>query len=165
MHTRIRIGLAAVSVVAAVFVAGYALAGAVAPASFVSAGTTRYAMVSRGPLQTATTSSSTYVDIPGMATTISVPANKTAELIITFSGMVNTCDAMYVRAVVDGSAALPSETQFQWNFKGGADSHAFTFYTTVKAGSHRVKIQWHGLSTCAQQFIASRSMIVTANIH
>jgi len=165
MRTRFRLGLLVVAVVAAVFVAGYAVAGSITPASFVTSGTTRYAMVSMGPTETTTTTSTAFVDIAGMSTTIRVPSGKTAELIITFSAMVNTCSAMYVRAVVDGSAASPSYTQFQWNFSGGADSHAFTFYKTVKAGSHTVAMQWEGLTSCSQQFMASRSMIVTANIH
>ena len=167
MRTSFRLGLPLVAVVAAVFVAGYAVAASITPASFVSSGTTRYAMVSKGPAaaDNAMTTSTTFVGMPGMSTNINVPSGKTAELIVTFSGMVNTCDAMYVRAVVDGSAASPSYTQFQWNFSGGADSHAFTFFKSVKGGSHTVAIQWHGLSSCPQQFVSARSMIVTANIH
>jgi hypothetical protein len=72
---------------------------------------------------------------------------------------------MYVRAVIDGSSALPYNTQLQWNFSGGADSHAFTFYKTITEGLHTVAMQWHGLTSCGQQFMAARSMIVTANIH
>ena len=165
MRSRFRFGMAMVAVVAAVFVAGYAVAASVVPASFVTAGTTRYAMVAVNPSSTTTTTSASFVDMPGMSTSISVPAGRVAEVMIDFSGMVNTCDAMYVRAVIDGSAASPAYTQFQWNFNGGADSHAFTFVKTVKAGPHTVKMQWHGLTSCSQQFIAARSMIVTANIH
>jgi hypothetical protein len=165
MRTRFRLGLLVVAVVAAVFVAGYAVAGSITPASFVTSGTTRYAMVSRGPTTTTTTTSTAFVDIAGMSTAVDIPSGKTAELIITFSAMVNTCSAMYVRAVVDGSAASPSYSSDLWDFSGGADSHAFTFYKTVKEGSHTVAMQWEGLDSCAQQFMASRSMIVTANIH
>ena len=165
MRTRFRVGLPVVSVIAAVFVAGYAVAASIAP-SFVSPGSTRYAMVSVGPTSTTATTSATFVDITGLTTVVNIPSGKTAELIINFSGEVNTCDAMYVRATVDGASAAPAYTQLQWNFNGGADSHSFTFYDKgVGAGSHRVAMQWHGLTTCAQQFMAARSMIVTANIH
>lgn len=165
MRTRIRLVLPVVAVVAAVFGAGYTLAASVGPASFATAGTTRYAMVAAGPTNTITTTSTTFVDVAAMATNITIPPNRVAELIVTFSAMVNTCSAMYIRAVVDGSAAAPAYTQFQWDFSGGADSHAFTFYKAVKSGVHTVKIQWEGLTNCAQQFMAARSMIVTANIH
>jgi hypothetical protein len=52
-----------------------------------------------------------------------------------------------------------------WDLNGGAQSHAFTFIARVDAGVHTVKIQWRGLSNCAQQFVAARSMVVIANIH
>lgn len=165
MRTRFRVGLAFVSVVVAVFVTGYAVAASIAPA-FVSAGSTRYAMVARGPTDTTTTTSTVFVRISGMSTAVDIPSGKTAELIITFSAMVNTCSAMYVRATVDGVAAGPSYTQFQWDFSGGADSHSFTFFRKgLGSGSHTVAMQWEGLTNCAQQFMAARSMIVTANIH
>jgi len=165
MRIRIHVGLAVVTVAAAVFLAGYAVAGAVAP-TFVSPGTTRYAMVARGPLDGISTTSSTFVDITGLSVIIGIPSGKHAELIVTFSGEVNTCDAMYVRATVDGAAAVPGYAQLQVAEGGGADSHSFTFYkTAVGPGPHTVAMQWRGLSTCDHQFMAARSMIVTANIH
>jgi hypothetical protein len=75
---------------------------------------------------------------------------------------------MYIRAVVDGGAAAPAETQLQYRIGQnlGADSHSFTFYKKgVGSGVHTVAIQWHGLTTCDHQFMAARSMVVTANIH
>jgi hypothetical protein len=84
MRTRIRLGLGLAAVVATVFIAGYTLAASVAPATFVPAGTTRYAMVSRG--DTATTTSTSWVAIPGLLTDITVPAGKVANVIVTFSG-------------------------------------------------------------------------------
>jgi hypothetical protein len=166
MRIRSHVGLALVTVAAVVFLAGYAAAGAVAAGyaaagavapTFVSpAGTTRYAMVARGPLDGIATTSSIFVDITGLSVIIGIPSGKHAELIVTFSGEVNTCDAMYVRAY----------TQLQWAFGGGADSHSFTFFKKdVGPGSHTVAMQWRGLSTCDHQFMDARSMIVTANIH
>lgn len=167
MRTRFRVGLAFVSVVVAVFVAGYAVAASIAP-EFVGAGSTRYAMVARGPLDTTTTQSTTFVNIVGLSVGIGIPSGRTAELIINFSGEVNSCDVMYVRAVVDGGAAGPSYTQLQYRVGQnlGADSHSFTFYKKGGgSGAHTVAMQWRGLSTCDHQFMAARSMIVTANIH
>lgn len=165
MRTRFRVGLALVTVVVAVFVAGYAVSASLSP-SFVSAGSTRYAMKSAGPTDTITTTSTSFVNIAGMSTGVAVPSGKHADLIITFSAMVNTCSAMYVRATIDGAPAAPEYTQFQWDFSGGADSHSFTFYAkSIGSGSHKVAMQWEGLTNCPQQFMAARSMIVTANIH
>ena len=163
MHKKLRLGVAVAAAMVATSVAGYAVASTVSPSSFVSAGTVRFAMVSASSPQT--TTSTTYVNIPGMNTGFNVPPGKTADVMITFSGEVNTCHAMLVRAVVDGSAALPSETQFQWNLSGGADSHAFSFFTKVGPGVHNVAVQWHGLYTCAQEFISNRSTIITVNLH
>ena len=166
MRIRIHVGLVVATVTAAVLLAGYAVAEAVAPTFVSPPGTTRYAMVAKGPLDPIATTSSTFVDITGLSVIIGIPSGKHAELIITFSGEVNTCDAMYVRATVDGAAAKPAETQLQWNFSGGADSHSFTFYKKdVGPGSHTVAMQWRGLSTCDHQFMDARSMVITANIH
>jgi hypothetical protein len=167
MRTRIRLGVLVGSMIAASLVAGYALAASAGIDTFTPQGVTRYAMVASngGSGNNAITTSTTYVDMPGMATSISVPTGKTADDIVTFSGMANTCDATLVRAVVDTAVASPAEVQFMWNHSGGAESHAFTFFRTVKSGLHTVKIQWRGLTSCAQQFMAARSMVVTANIH
>jgi len=165
MRTRFRVGLALVSVVVALSVAGYAVAASIA-SDFVGSGSTRYAMVAMGPETSTTTTSIDFVDIADMSVVVGIPSNKMADLIITFSAEVNTCDAMFVRATIDGTAAAPSYTQFQWNFSGGADSHSFTFFQKgIGSGSHTVAMQWHGLSTCVWQFMAARSLIVTANIH
>jgi hypothetical protein len=165
MRTKIRLGMATIAAVAALSVAGYAFAATINPA-FSPAGVTRYAMVQQGPTVTATTTSTTFVNMPGMSVAVSIPSGKTADLIVTFSAQVNSCLAMLVRATVDGSAALPSSTQFFWQAGNtGADSRAFTFFQhNVGAGSHTVRIQWAGVTSCANEFVAARSMIVTANI-
>jgi hypothetical protein len=168
MRIRIRLGVLVGSMIAAALVAGYALAASVGPDAFTQQGVTRYAMVASdgGSGGNATTASTTYVDMPGMATSISVPTGKTADVIVAFSGMANTCSALYVRAVIDSAVASPAEVQFMWNLSGGAESHAFTFFGKAKSGAHTVKVQWKGLSCASgQQFMAARSMIVTANVH
>jgi hypothetical protein len=169
MRTRFRFSIVAVAVAVAVFVAGVSVATAfVRRPAFVHAGTTRYAMSSAGPAAPVTTNSTSFVEIPGLANTIKIGTGKTAELIINFSGEVNSCDVMYVQAVVDGVPASPSSTQliYRAGQNTGADSTAFTFfYKGLGAGTHRVAMQWHGLSACNQQFMDSRSMVVTANIH
>lgn len=84
---------------------------------------------------------------------------------INFSAEVNTCSAVEVRASVDGVAAAPGPVQLQWDLNGGADSHSFTFFDkAVGSGSHTVSMQWAGLTSCAQEFMSARSMVITANI-
>ena len=135
---------------------------------FAPKGTTLYAMASAEPSDTTTTNSTDFVDIAGLSTVINIPKHKTAELIINFSGEVNSCDVMFVRATVDGAAAAPSDTQLQYRIGQnlGAESLSFTFFAqNVNPGSHTVAMQWHGGSNCGSQFMAARSMIVTANVH
>jgi hypothetical protein len=166
MRTKIRLVMVAVAAVAALSVAGYTF-GAGINQAFAPAGVTRYAMVQQGPTATATTTSTSFVNMPGMSVAVAIPSGKAADLIVTFSAMVNSCFAMQVRATVDGSAALPSSTQFFWQAANtGADSRAFTFFQqNVGAGSHTVRIQWAGVTSCSSEFVAARSMVVTANIH
>ncbi len=163
MHKGIRVSLVAVAVISAVFAAGFAVAATVSP-SFVNSGTTRYAMVSAE--DAITTQSTSFVDVPGLSSVVHIPSGKVADLIIDFSGEINTCDGTLGRATIDGAAASPSSTQLMWNLNGGAESHAFTFYARgVGSGSHTVTIQWAGVSSCNHQFMSARSMIITANIH
>jgi hypothetical protein len=162
MSRKVRFGFLAVTALAAATATGYALA-AVAP-NLVPAGTTRYAMAVGQDSQTST--STTYVNIPNLSVGFSIPSGRSADLMITFSGEVNSCTPIEARAVIDGVAALPSETQLFWPDNIGAQSQGFTFWRrNVPAGLHTVAMQWHGLTSCSQQFISNRSMVVTANIH
>lgn len=163
MSRKVRFGVAFATILAAVFVTGYTVAAQLSPA-LVPAGTVRFGMASASNAVNST--STTYVNIPGMHVGFVVPSGQHADLIIAFSGEVNSCTAIEVRAVVDGVAASPSETQLFWPDNIGAQSHSFTFYTTaLPSGTHNVFIQWHGLTNCNQQFISNRSLIVTVNDH
>ncbi len=145
--------------------AGYAAATNIQPALFLASGTTRYATATAEDPQN--TTSTSFVNIPNLSTTITIGTGKTADLMIDFSGELNGCSAIFVRAVVDGATTSPSSAQVFWPLAGlGAASHGFTFVKkAVKSGTHTVAIQWQELSNCAQAFISSRSMVVTANIH
>ena len=162
MSGRVRFGVVAAAGVALVFATGYTIAG-VHP-SYVGTGVSRYVMANATDPQNSTSTS--YVTIPNMSVGAAVPSGQVADLIITFSGEVNSCTPIEIRAVVDGVPALPGETQLFWPDNIGAQSHGFTFFQRkVPAGSHTVAIQWHGLAACNQQFISNRSLVVTANIH
>lgn len=159
--------IAVLAAIAAVLsVTSYVLAAVVS--DFVPKGTTLYAMVSAEDGDTTTTTSTDFVDIAGLSTLINIPKHKTAELVINFSGDVNSCDIMYVRAAVDGAAAAPAQTQFLYRLGEslGSESHSFTFFAEgVNSGLHTVTMQWHGLSNCHNQFMGARTMVVTANVH
>lgn len=112
------------------------------------------------------TTSTSFVDVPALDTTVTVPTGKVADFVIQFSGVVNSPDYMYTRARVDNSNAQPGDTQIfskPTSSTVGASAHAFNYYLFgVAAGTHRIRIQWKGNG--GQQFMSDRSMIVIANV-
>ena len=160
---KLRAAIAALGLFVAASATGYFFAANV-QANYVTAGTTRYAMVAAQDAQTSTSTS--FVSIPGLSTTVTVPSGKVADLIIDFSGEVNSCSAMSVRAVVDSTASSPTSAQIFWPTGGGAQAEAFTFFAkAVKSGTHTVAIQWSEITACSQMFISSRTMVITSNVH
>lgn len=126
------------------------------------AGVTRYAW--DASTTAVSTTSTSFVDMPSMSQTIVVPSGKNADIFVTFSGMMNTGGAGYVRVNVDGLIASPGEVQMVWDISGGAAAHAFTFFKTAGSGSHVVKMQWRGIGGDSV-FVSYRSMLVTVNIY
>lgn len=109
------------------------------------------------------TTSTSFVEVPSLSTNILVPDGKVADVVIEFSGQVNSPDALYVRALVDTTQASPGPVQVFYNTGGGATTQGFNFYRLgVPSGSHRISIQWRGLG--GQQYMRYRSMIVLVNI-
>lgn len=155
--------------VVAVLVAFVSISAAVALAAtqgLQPKGVMRVAAVSA--FDAVNTSSTSYVDLPNLSTSFKVPAGQTADVIIQFSGSMNSPSALYARAVVDGTAADPNNAgngpQMFWGVGGGATAQAFNFYKFgVGSGGHTVKIQWAGLS--GQQFMSYRSLVVFVNLH
>ena len=163
MSRKVLFGTSSAVVLAALFVTGYTVAAQLSPA-ILPAGSVRFGTAAASDPRTST--STTYVNIPNMHVGFVVPKGQHADLIITFSGEVNSCTPIEARAIVDGSPANPSETQLFWPDGIGAQSHGFTFFTQgLSAGTHNVFIQWHGLTNCNQQFISNRSLVVTINNH
>lgn len=113
-----------------------------------------------------TTPLSTPVDIPNLSTSFTVPAGKTADIVIIFSGTVATGQAAFVRPLIDGVSTEPQGlTQIAFSNTGtdGASSHGFTFYKkNVSAGNHLVRMQWAGSQ--GEQLMTSRSMVVLVNV-
>ena len=105
-----------------------------------------------------TTESTTYIDVPGMSTSISVPASQQALLIITFAAPTecsrvagDTAEAdCSVRVLVDGAAVTPAESVLRSGRNAGGSNtgrgwmaNAMQFVRgPLTAGSHTVKVQW-----------------------
>lgn len=105
------------------------------------------------------------VDIPNLSTSFTVPAGKTADIVIMFSGSVTPGLATFVRPLIDGAEIQPNgltQINFSSTITGGS-SHGFNFYKkNVGPGNHLVRMQWAGAN--GEQLMTSRSMIVLVNV-
>ena len=109
------------------------------------------------------TSSTTFVDVPSLAATVTIPKRKVADVLILFSGEMNSPSALYVQAAVDGIAADPGAgVQAFWGVGGGATSQSFNFHSVIGQGTHTITMQWAGLS--GSQFMNMRSMTIILNL-
>ncbi len=99
--------------------------------------------------------SSSYVDVPDMAVTFSVPGTAQSCAIATFSAVTST-DAdqlMMVRALMDRSTlATPSDVLLDGDSDEDGDglwarAHSFTFvFTRVAPGKHTIRMRWRSFS-------------------
>ncbi len=107
------------------------------------------------------TLSSTFEPVPDMEATIGTSGKSHLE--ITFSGEVETSQQsrMFVRALVDGQVAFPTDVVFA---RGGyTGTRTFTFVTSDLApGPHKVQIQWHA-DPGATALIGDRSLSLLAS--
>jgi hypothetical protein len=99
-----------------------------------------------------TTNSASYVNLPGSATTISVPSGQSALILARFSGE-SACEGgpagnwCSVRILVDGVEAQPaSGLDFAWDTDVASDdiweAHSIDRSAVVGSGSHTVRVQW-----------------------
>lgn len=164
MFTKFPIKLAAIIALTAILTIGVATAAfGFAPADFQPKGAMYVTAVSA--TNAINTSSTSYVDVPGLSTRVTIPAGKVGDLVIQLSAEVNSPDGLYARARVDGSNATPGQAQLYngINVNKGSSTHGFNYYMfNVGAGLHEIKIQWKGLG--GSQFMSNRSMVVFANI-
>jgi hypothetical protein len=96
-----------------------------------------------------TTSSPTYVDVPGLSLTLATPSGEHALFLMTFSSQSSVYGAItsrgYVRVLVDGAAAAPIEVQFYHGHVGDQYeifSHQFVI-GPLAAGKHNFVVQYH----------------------
>ena len=91
-----------------------------------------------GPSESTTATG--WVDVPEMAGSLATAAN--ADLEVTFSAEAFTSGArMFVRALVDGQPADPSDVVFARGDFSGSRSFTFT-RRDLSAGAHTVVMQW-----------------------
>jgi len=86
------------------------------------------------------TTSTSFSNIPDMTTTIEVPENASLAAILTGEAESTSGHRMFVRALVDGQVAQPSDVVFNREFVG---TRSFSFIQKhLAAGSHTVTMQW-----------------------
>jgi hypothetical protein len=163
MFRRFKLVFAGLAIIAGNQAVSYAVSAA-APQSLLAAGTSRYAVVST--TSTATTTSGSWGNLPGLSAAINIPVGKHGDVLIFFCGDSTTQSITQVRAKVGTLIAAPGSAEIRYNPPAsGAETRCANFYKTgVASGSMAVSIQW--ASTPGQNSLMfSRSMIVIVNIH
>ncbi len=159
--------MAAVTVVATV--AATSVVSASVPKLLLPLGTSQYAAVSA--TVATSTSSLTFVDVPGLSQSFVVPAGKSADVLVFFCGETRSKDSVTLaRAVIAGLGVLaPPFMQIREHTLGAQfESQCANFYrprvvAPATGGPLTVKIQWRGAG--GLQEMRNRSMIVVLNIH
>jgi hypothetical protein len=119
-------------------------------------------LTANNPVTTTATSNAGLVPLPGLGLPISIPRGKVADVTILFAGTMNSADATFVSAVVDGVPAAPGVVQAFFGVGAGAASQAAHFTTFLFEGDHTIEMRWGGLG--GQQFMSRRSMTVIVNL-
>jgi hypothetical protein len=103
-------------------------------------------------LDLVSTTSPSFVDLPGASTSVTVPAGSTATLILTFSGeafcLSNT--GCSLRILVNGNEASPivGEDALFDGIDDSYEAHSIQRVVTgVAAGTHTVTVQWASLDS------------------
>jgi hypothetical protein len=116
------------------------------------------------PVTTTASFNTGFVPIPGFGVIpITIPRGFVADVEILFSGEMNSADAQYVSAVVDGTPTPPGIVQAFWGVHGGATSQSANFTAFLTEGNHTLEMQWGGLG--GQQFMSARSLTLILSVH
>jgi hypothetical protein len=160
MAHKLRFVLAGLAIVATSVAASLAASGAAsaAPAAALLApGGSRYAAVFS--MSTITSTHLTFVDLPGLSTSITIPAGKLGDVLVFFCGDAN--QSLIARAIIGGVGASPHGAQITNTASTAKESRCVNFYRLgVPAGTPTIKMQWAGVGS-----MDSRSMMVVVNIH
>jgi hypothetical protein len=131
---------------------------AAAPAS-VSSCPTKKGLEADGPDTGLSTTSTTYVDIPGMAVTYNSRGAGCALVSFTAFSFATGTDLIFVHAVSNGAECLPGEYQFSGADTTWAVSHGTNFTCKVAVGANTIKMQWRSNSG-GSVFMHRRAMLV-----
>jgi hypothetical protein len=96
------------------------------------------------------TTSTSFVDLPGMSVTFNVPGAAVTCLKVDLAAMTFAAagaELLFMRVLVDGNEILPGPIQWSGDDDENANgrwarAHAASFYTTVFPGVHNVRAQF-----------------------
>jgi hypothetical protein len=166
MLQRHRFALLGILVVLTSALVSYAVSAAV-PSALLPAGTTRYASA-YATINDGTSGPEGWTSMEGMTKFITIPSGKTADVMVIFCGELNAITGayVYVRALIRGTAASPSEFQLHTLDDSTPTGCAYFQKSNVTSGSPPVAIQWRvaGAGTPTAT-VWHRSMFVIVNIH
>jgi len=104
--------------------------------------------------------SASWSDIPDLSTTVNTPGNSQVVVSLTAETFTSTGERLFVRALLDGQAASPSDAVFMIGDLIGTQGIHFTF-KNIAAGSHQVSLQW-SMDGTGTGYLADRNMTVMA---
>ena len=106
------------------------------------------------------TSSSNYLDIPGMSASIGAPESATLAIVFSAEAFAKRDARLMVRALVDGTQV--GEVVFcEGGDPGRGGTHSFTFARSLlSAGNHQIRLQWKSTGGPCQ--LGDRTMAVSA---
>jgi hypothetical protein len=142
----------------------YAVVSAAMSPALLPAGTTRYAVAYSGAAY-GLDFTSFWQDMYGMTKYISIPAGKTADVLVSFCSQFSksTGSAVQLRALIRSVVGSPPAPGFE--LTDPATTHCANFYwTNVAAGQPAIKVQMFvPLVTSVQVY--NSTMFVTVNVH
>jgi hypothetical protein len=121
--------------------------------------------------ETSLTMSTTFVDVPWMTTTVAVPKDQRALLVITFSAETKCVDpsepftnACFVRVLVDEQEAEPGFIYFDSaadeNSAAEIESNSIQWIAPVAGGDHSVKVQYMVLQGDSRFYLSARTLTI-----
>lgn len=89
-----------------------------------------------------TTSATGWVDVPDLSSSIATAKNSVLEITVCGEWFTSEGKRTFIRAMVDGHPATPSDVVFSKGGFTGLGSFTFT-KENLNVGPHEIKIQWH----------------------
>ena len=158
MLRQFRFVVAGIAIILANLAASSAVSASMTQAA-LPVGTTRYAVASA--TTTVLNGSKSFKDMAGLVTSISIPAGKHGDVMVTFCASVFSGLGVYAQVLVGGLVATPGPMPFPANDL----SYCLSFYKVgIAAGIQSVRVQWRVGPGIGSASASARDMIVTVNI-